>query len=677
MKITVVAAILKDDSLTLVTNIGDYHKIPQGDARLRPILDQVLPVVTAGGSIEVDITRSDTNAFEDFEKKSNGVVRFFRIAREKLRHWFGADSLAVSDGTYGNIPDTVVEAAPVEEKREQTLEELIATAQPVTGLVFNTGTQTNELKEDETVIAVVDNKSVVANAENLHAQVVHANKIGSPLAFENFTRLVAAVPRQHSMEDLVKFIGKLDTPLTEDGYVLAYKNLKYTGTPGVYADPYTGKVKQGVGTRVCMHESLVDPNRGQDCSNGLHVASRSYLSGYHSGGGTFLIRIKPSDVIAVPKYNTNKMRVCAYDILGQLNDEDKRAVCSNQPLKSDEGKKMLAAAVAGRIPPMTKQSEITASMGGGVKYTDLNQSGFVVESTTEFEQDSLEDLGMVDPIDPEVASTVGPQAPVVPVAEVTEAVVKAGLSRKDQAKRFYDRWVELVKGDASDEEVKAAFDQMTAYKKACKVGWERLDIPTENGEPVVLVREVNDDGVDLTLATAGDRARAFEQATKAPRDDYEDSVELEEMYDDFMAGDSGSKAEYEAAVKLVTLFKESNFQFDEDGYCDDLNFEQSDYELAEEVISKWERSALEQKLAPKEQPAEAPQDESAPTPTGKAKSPRERIAELLAKGPLTIGTAKDIVAIKKSAKKGWSALGVNSDTAFDIEQQANIGEGNL
>lgn len=675
MKITVVAAILKDDNLTLVTKEGAYHKLAQGDVRLRPILDQILPVVSTGGEIEVDLTLIETNVFEDFEKKSNGVVKFFRVAKDSLKKWFGAGSIATTiyNGTYGEIPDTPTEVEPevkaiIEspETREETLQEIVANAKPVTGLVFNTGVAEKELGEHETVIAVVDNNHVIANAENLHAQVSHANKLGDPTAFENFARLVAAVPRQHSMEDLVAFVGKLDLPLTKEGYVLAYKNLNASSEENVYVDPFTNRVRQWVGSRVCMNEKLVDPNRGQDCSNGLHIASRSYLGGYNGSGGTFLVRIKPSDVIAVPKYNTNKMRVCAYEIMGKLSNEDRRAVCANRPLVTDEGKKLLASVIAGQGIAITHQTEITGDRGGGCIYTTIDSMGRTDPSQTEFQPDTLEDLGMVDPIDPEAAGNMS--APTVSPEKINEQLEAGNLSRKDQAKRFYDRWVELVKQNASDEDVSAAYDQLVAYKKSCKTGWITLGLPSEDGKVILVIDVVEDGGRDFTFKTA-QGAKAFEEATTDLRDDSQDVENLNQWYDDWLMADSDSKAEYEAAVKIVNLMKIAGFEWDEDGFVPELDFSEEGMVDFEDTISDWERNELANKLSPVEAPVPTAVADGEEQVGGEG-TYRERIRRLLNAGSLTIGTAKDILSIKKSAKKGWSALGVTAEEAFDIEQQA-------
>jgi hypothetical protein len=51
------------------------------------------------------------------------------------------------------------------------------------------------------------------------------------------------------------------------------------------------------------------------------------------------IQGRPEDVVAVPQYDSNKMRVCGHHILYELNDEDFQALRSNQPIKTSDGKR--------------------------------------------------------------------------------------------------------------------------------------------------------------------------------------------------------------------------------------------------------------------------------------------------------------------------------------------------
>lgn len=674
MKITVVAAILKDDCLTLITPEGKYHKLAQGDPRIRPVIDRILPIISTGESIDVDLDQEMkiVNHYAEFERRTNGAVKFFRVLKTKLAGWFGENSLTTSEGTYGKIPDNkpepqeevaAVEGEPTtkeqaeaqaaamvkkQETREQTLQEIVASAPAIEGMVFNTHTLAPELPEGETMVAVVDNQTIVPNVQNLAAQVARSNQMSDSRGLEAFMRLTAGIPRLHSQEDLIQFIGKSDLQIAQNGWVVAYKNLSKTSEPGVFVDPYTKKVKQGVGTRVCMSEKLVDPNRGQDCSNGLHVASRSYLSGY-SGDATFLIMLHPADVIAVPKYNTNKMRVCAYIIVGQVSDEDRAAVLANKPITSEAGRRMLAQALDGTHVPITKQVEITGSFGAGLIYTDLDWEGKTVESTAVFEEATNEELGLVDPIDPENPGLTAPHVNPTEVAEeVSKEVTKTVLSRKEQAQALYSAWI--------DEPSEENMDALVRFKKSAKVSWDKLGVTADaEGKPIKPL-----DGPTKAEKTLD---QLIDEANSA----YEDYIDLDEEADPGVVRLTSGK--FIAAAKLLEgkLGKE----WEDEGWHPDLFFNNTDIFDAQDEIKRLdaeETSRVASQLA-----GETVKVEPAPTPAAKGPTHRQRIAALIARGPLTIGTAKEILEIKKAAKKGWSVLGVDAEMAHDIEEQANTG----
>ncbi|QYW02256.1 RIIB lysis inhibitor [Stenotrophomonas phage Philippe] len=666
MKIQVAAAILKDDSLTLITTSGEYHKIPQGDARIRPLLDLVLPIVKNGGTVEVDLASVTQNHYEEFEKKTNGVIRFFRVAKEKLKSWFGEKSLTV-DGTYGNIPDTP--KAEEEEKlhtlpevqteevlaaqRERTLKEITESATPIAGMVFNEGTKQNDvpLQENETVIAVVDGKGIVPNAQNLLPQIARSNKIGSTIGMENFMRRTAGLKRQHSQEDLIQFIGKSDLQVADDGCILGWKNLNSSGEENVYVDPFTRKVRQWIGSLVFMAENLVDPNRGQDCSNGLHVASRSYLGGYMgNGGGTFLIKIRPEDVIAVPKYNTNKMRVCAYHILGKLSPEDTRLMLDNKPLASEAGQRLLAHAVAGTHIAVTHKTEITGSRGEGCIYTTVD--AFATPATNE---DTVavavedETVAVVEPVDYENAEA----APVIDPNEVAEEVteLKSGQpTRKEQAEALYEAWA--ASGAKLDSQ---EFHDLTAFKKACKVSWSKLGLPSSpNGNVLPPTASVALPPVEAPV-------QAVEAVEEAPAPVVAEEAELsaEELYERYIDSDADSAEERKYAGLLLKVLDS-----DPDAFYDVCDSE--DVQIFRDIVEE-----DEQPTPTEEKTVEAPKKL---TPSGEKKPYREQLQDLL-KGETSLtlkspSKARSALSIKQASKKGWSVLGVDEKLAKRIVELA-------
>jgi hypothetical protein len=135
--------------------------------------------------------------------------------------------------------------------------------------------------------------------------------------FKNFIRNLVENPSRASREELYGFMEACSLPITDDGYLLAYKKVGKN-----YLDCYSGIIDNSVGKVVTMPRDIVDPDRNQTCSIGLHVCSRSYLSQY-SGDHIMICKINPRDVVSVPTdYDNAKMRVCQYEVIGELIEDD-------------------------------------------------------------------------------------------------------------------------------------------------------------------------------------------------------------------------------------------------------------------------------------------------------------------------------------------------------------------
>lgn len=136
------------------------------------------------------------------------------------------------------------------------------------------------------------------------------------LPFEHFVKFFENIlknPSKDSIMDLYAFLENNDLPITDDGCFLAYKGVDYD-----YKDQYSHTFDNHVGCIVRMSRDQVNPDRNQVCSYGLHVCSRSYLSGW-SCGHIMLVKVNPKDVVAVPiDYNNAKMRVCEYTVINEV-----------------------------------------------------------------------------------------------------------------------------------------------------------------------------------------------------------------------------------------------------------------------------------------------------------------------------------------------------------------------
>jgi hypothetical protein len=535
-KIIIIAAVVDVHNLTLYTETGETLIIPQGDPRVRKIVTEATPQLLEQGWAEVDVAEvQGENHYAEFEKKSGGVVQFFRVAKDKIKHMFGDDTPVVADTrpvpalSIGQVPTPVVASAtPVsdhiatagiydvseadevvaaQEQADQkgpgfftpevkqtmaAVNEIMKHAIPVSSVEFNEkglAKQGNVVEDNghtdnqcgqkdtstDTIIAVVDGK-VIPGMEKIKTQFSRAAKLGSTTGVENFLKRLGAVieKRSHSIEDLLKFMERGDLPIADDGSILIYKVLKFNGdrTNGKYVDCHTKKVEQWTGAYVCMDEKLVDPNRRNECSNGLHVARRGYVHGF-SGDVCVLAKLAPEDVIAVPEHDANKMRVCGYHIIMELSQKQYDLLKKNQPITSDdEGKHLLACALSGKHIHRTHEVRITESKGGGVKVTKLRGLDVVAAPIPEAKKVEVPvaEMTALENPDKEKKDVTLLPTEVVKQVDVVKEVQQA--SKKEQAKVLYD---------ACAGGGQAALDALKAFKKESKKSWEALGLPELNG----------------------------------------------------------------------------------------------------------------------------------------------------------------------------------------------------
>lgn len=124
-------------------------------------------------------------------------------------------------------------------------------------------------------------------------------------------------PSGRAVQELYRFLEHNNLPITDDGFFLAYKNVKDD-----YTDKYSGTFDNSVGA-VCQmprNEVMDDPN--QTCSAGLHFCSIEYLNEmWGHTGHTMIVKIDPADVVSIPvDYNNSKGRCCRYRVIGEHHD---------------------------------------------------------------------------------------------------------------------------------------------------------------------------------------------------------------------------------------------------------------------------------------------------------------------------------------------------------------------
>lgn len=364
--------------------------------------------------------------------------------------------------------------------------------------------------ETETVVAVVGN-TVIPDAHKLSKQLDVAVKLKDFTGFTAFVDRVSKIidKRGHSVEDLMKFMEKADLPIADDGCIVIYKRLKPIGKD-IFVDVHSGKVKQKVGSLVFMDEKLVDPNRRQDCSNGLHVATLGYLSNF-SGDVTIIGKVKPEDVIAVPQYDATKMRVCAYHIVGKLTDAQRDIVNRGGKLSdAPGGLEVLNAVLRGKHIGVTQTVQIGGQKGTNLTIKDLDTPVEVDEVT----QADLKNTNITitesgepepEPSAPVKATDIKPVSTPIETKPVKETKAQA-------AQRLYG---DFKSASTSSGAGNVALE-LVALKKASKKSWIALGLSESIGGVITQAAQKAAPAIDVKTVDGFDHLS--EPKPKAPKE---------------------------------------------------------------------------------------------------------------------------------------------------------------
>jgi len=460
--IRIVAAVVDKLQLTMYREDGTSIIVPQGDPRIRVLTDKVVPAIDQEGFCLLD--QKDlavANHYEDAETSMNGFIKFFRMIKQEAEKLLSQFAEPVEPtGLVGEIPDAAKQGqehtAPVKQTRSMAaVSEIVANAQPASK--FH---EEEPSGRETTVIGVLADGTVIPGIEQMDVQVqALASKVGSATAMTNFFKRLSSVVHAHSVQDLLKFMEKGELPVAEDGTVLVYKRLKRTKEAGVFVDCHTSTVKQRVGSYVCMDKALVDPNRSNECSNGLHVARRDYLSSF-SGDVCVLAKLAPEDVIAVPHGDARKLRARAYHIIAELSQEDHNRVVNNKPLVDSN---LLGNAIAGNHVGILEQVQIVDQKRtkDSVVITQVaNIDTPAVEMDKSLSASSLDEL----PTQSKEKATVDARKVATDRAANTK-----GRTTKDL---LLENWSKAK----TNVEHQAAAEALVAFKKTSKKSWGSLGI---------------------------------------------------------------------------------------------------------------------------------------------------------------------------------------------------------
>lgn len=527
--VTIVGISVDAQNAVLYLEDGSTVTIAQGDPRLPNIVETAKKYIPVDGSAVVDIAEPVTvrSEFKETEEGTGGLIKFFRVAKSFIKKFIDTESpekvdesvahispleLGIKPGqtildadeaddtTYAleaqpaaveAVVDTPVaeEVKPVELTNDQKMDLAITRMRELAGkgsTVDDPDFHKPITDEDPDTIVAVNTKtgSVIPHAHKLSSQMKAASKLKDFRGFVNFLNRLEPVlkDRGHSAEDLMKFIEFGDLPIADDGCIVIYKRLKQSGN--TFVDVHSGRIKQNVGSYVFMKPGLVDPNRRQDCSNGLHVASLGYLSSF-SGNVTVMAKVRPEDVFAVPEYSHTKMRVCGYHILAVLPESLRTHVNSGGSISSiPEGKELLNKVLRGAHVGITELVEVGGHNGSNVTYTKVEntEAAKAEEVKVDLVKETLEqsDLSEAAPTEkaaPVLAADLKEPTPVV-APEIKKSKLDVLFESFEQA---------YLEGDL-DKALTLANNIVDAKKRA-KKGWVALGF---NRQAVDLLMEVID-----------------------------------------------------------------------------------------------------------------------------------------------------------------------------------------
>lgn len=95
----IVAAIVGVHQLTMYKEDGTTIVLKQGTAALQSAMEQITTQLVEKGYADLVMDVTVVNSFADFEKKTNGIVRLFRVAKSKLKELFCEPVAPVQLGT--------------------------------------------------------------------------------------------------------------------------------------------------------------------------------------------------------------------------------------------------------------------------------------------------------------------------------------------------------------------------------------------------------------------------------------------------------------------------------------------------------------------------------------------------------------------------------------------------
>ncbi len=161
-----------------------------------------------------------------------------------------------------------------------------------------------------------DEVSQLSMPVELVKSVIDAETNGDELkltTYKNFWILMSLNPDAECRKNLFWFLNRNGLTISKQGFFVAYRNVDTTSKPDVYTDHHSHTFKIKIGEMVTMPRDKCDCDSRNECSNGLHLASKHWLNMNYYGTVGLVCLCNPADVVAVP-FNSQygKLRTSAY-----------------------------------------------------------------------------------------------------------------------------------------------------------------------------------------------------------------------------------------------------------------------------------------------------------------------------------------------------------------------------
>lgn len=143
-------------------------------------------------------------------------------------------------------------------------------------------------------------------------------------------------PSSSAINELYQFMEIGQLPISKDGFLYAYKKVNVN-----FKDIHTNSFDNSVGSVVSMDRNLVDDNRFNTCSSGLHFCSYAYLEEYSSQEEDkckiVVVKVNPKDVVSIPiDYNFTKARCSEYKVVKDVTHKYFKSLKKSRRVLEDD-----------------------------------------------------------------------------------------------------------------------------------------------------------------------------------------------------------------------------------------------------------------------------------------------------------------------------------------------------